>query len=128
MIDIEQLERLAKLAVGDQSIQVPRDDLLFLINRYRELPDLSQEERSEIGDIPGLNPEPGLTQPERQARKCQTALRDAKLRLEVQRNNVALFVECPDCHAGIGRTCGASGHVARLTAAFDELRRHAGLI
>jgi hypothetical protein len=126
MIDVDELERLAKIAESDQTIGVHRDELLFLINRYRELPDLSSEELSEIGDIPGIDPEPGLSDSARQTRKCQAALREAKRRLAESRNAIAFFVECPDCHARVGHPCSGSGHEARLTTAFAELHRLGG--
>src|ERR1700761_6820081 len=46
MIDVDELERLARAAVGDEAIKIHRDELLFLINRYREVPDLTSEGRA----------------------------------------------------------------------------------
>lgn len=118
MIDIDELERLANLATGDESIRVHRDELLFLINRYRELPDETPEEAAEVR-IPGVRPDAG-GDPEQS--RCKEQLLKAKRSIAENRYGCALFVECPACHAKAGVNCGGTIHETRITAAFAKLR------
>jgi hypothetical protein len=60
MIDIDELERQAKEAKGDEPIGVHREELLFLIARYRELPDLTPEEE---GHVDFIKPDVNATYP-----------------------------------------------------------------
>ena len=129
MIDIDELEKQANLATGDTPVNVHRDDLLFLIGRYRELPDETPEEAFQSDGIPGLRPEAGERSAEEwmlQARVCQRELRKAKRHIKENRYGFSLFADCPVCHAGPGKDCRVTPHEERLTAAFNALRRLRG--
>jgi hypothetical protein len=123
MIDIDELERQANLAVGDQGILIHRDELLFLINRYRELPDETSEEAAEVGHISGLRPDDGE---DSDKRRCKEELRKAKRSLALNRYNFALFAACPECHVRAGADCHGAGHEARINAAFAALHKLRG--
>jgi hypothetical protein len=123
MINIDELERQASLATRDATIDVNRDELLFLINRYRELPDLTPEEAAETEPILGLRPDSG---DDLAKQRCRSELRRAKRSLEQNRYSFALFADCPDCHVKAGEGCLITGHEARITAAFAALRKLKG--
>lgn len=129
MIDVDELERQANLASGDTMIGVHRDELLFLIGRYRELPDETDEEAAQPEDVPGVRANFGSDSAEQwmnRARKCQAELHTAKRYIRLNRYNFSLFADCPDCHAKAGRDCHGTGHEGRLTAAFAALHRLRG--
>jgi hypothetical protein len=119
MIDIDELERLANLATGDESICVHRDELLFLINRYRELPDETPEEAAELVRVPGVRPDAG-EDPEK--RSCKEQLLKAKRIIADNRHGYALFVDCPACQVKAGSHCRGTIHETRITAALAALR------
>jgi len=127
MIDIDEIEKQAMFATGGEPIGVDRDELILLINRYRELPDLSQEERSQAAPIPGIRLDDG--QADRSGslvRKCRAELRTAKIDIEQLRYHFSLFADCPDCNVKAGADCRGQGHQARLNAAFAALSKLRG--
>jgi hypothetical protein len=126
MIDVDELERQAKLTSGDNFVRVHRDELVFLINRYREVPDLSEEERSHHDQFP---PNTDQRTPEGWrdfAHRLEGQLVKTKERLESQRYNFALFARCPFCGAEPGKACQVSGHEQRISAAFEALHKLRG--
>ena len=126
MIDIDELERRARFSTAGESIRVDRDELLLLINRYRELPDLSPEERPQPAPIPGIRQDAPLDKSTRLARQCNDQLQTAKLDLERLRYSFSLFVDCPDCNVKVGEDCRGQGHHVRLNAGFMALQELRG--
>jgi hypothetical protein len=98
--------------IGDEKIGIHRDELLFLIDRYRELPDETSEEAAEIGHIPDRRRDAGED--------------PGKRSLALNRYNFALFAACPECLVNAGDDCGGTGHDARINPAFAALHKLRG--